>query len=206
MGPMPIIAAIPPDVDLTAIEQQLKETGVAVLNPALQSTIPQLEQVVHQAEAKGVQNFKVIVLAHDYVPDTSLRDLGMKVSKDLGGKMTVLVMSPGQVAGQSNQLTRFQIEKGQDGHGIGARLPLSNPPVAASTFVDIATGATTSWTGITWALIAVVAVAAGIGRVVTRRKSRAVDAARKEAALAGASSGTAVQAGADGDRPAGSAG
>ncbi len=199
MGPMPIFTAVPPDVDLTTIEQQLRKTGVSVLNPAYASSVPQLEQVVHEAEAKGVQNFKVIVLAHDYFPDTSLRDLGAKVSKDIGGTMTVLVMSPGMVAGQSNQLTRFQIEKGQDGHGIGARLQLTNPPAAAATFIDVATAATTPWTAITYGFILVSVIGAAVGRVVTRRRSRAVDAARKAAASPSAS---VVGVGPESGRPA----
>ncbi|MDF0529254.1 hypothetical protein P0W64_09005 [Tsukamurella sp. 8F] len=183
MGHMPIFTAVPNDVDLHALEAQLQATGVAVLNPDYQADVPALEKVVREAEAKGVQNFKIIVLAHDYFPDTSLRDLGRTVSDDMGGTMTVLTMSPHMVAGQSNQLSRFQIEKGQDGRGKTDKLQLGNPPAAASMFVDVAVGATTPWTAITYTLILVAVLGAAVGRVVTRRRSRAVHAARRAAGL-----------------------
>ncbi len=180
MGPLPILTEVPTDVDLSALQADLATDGVAVLNPAHADSVPQLIQVVKDARAKGIENFQVVVLAHDYNPDTSLRDLGTELGKHTDGPMTVLVMSPSQVAGFSTQLSRFQIEKGQDGYT--GRLALNNPPKAAEDFATVAHDATFPWTGFTVGLVLVVAALAGWARVVTRRRSRAVDAARRAAA------------------------
>lgn len=184
-GSLPILTEVPTDVDLSALEADLAADGVAVLNPAHAATEPQLIQVVRDAQAKGIENFKIVVLAHDYSPDTSLRDLGTQVGKDLAAKgegaTTVLVMSPSQVAGYSTQLSRFQIEKGQDGND--GKLTLNNPPKAAEDFVNVAHGATFPWTGFTVALVLIVAALAGVARVRTRRRSRQVDAARRAAGV-----------------------
>ncbi|TWS19963.1 hypothetical protein FK529_07395 [Tsukamurella asaccharolytica] len=184
MGPLPILTEVPTDVDLSALQADLAADGVAVLNPAHVAAVPQLVQVVKDARAQGIENFQVVVLAHDYIPDTSLRDLGSELGRrmdaDAEHPLTVLVMSPNQVAGYSTQLSRYQIEKGQDGHT--GRLTLNNPPKAAEDFATIANGATFPWTGFTVGLILIVAALAGCARVVTRRRSRAVDAARRAAA------------------------
>ncbi len=186
MGPLPILTEVPNDVDLSALEADLAKDGVAVLNPAHQDSIPQLVTVVRDARAQGIENFQVVVLAHDYNPDTSLRDLGTELGKRLAADgehtTTILVMSPAQVAGYSTQLSRYQIEKGQDGHT--GRLALGNPPKAAEDFVQVARDATFPWTGFTIALVLFVAALAGAARVVTRRRSREVDAARRAAAAA----------------------
>ncbi|MGV7637435.1 Rv1476 family membrane protein, partial [Mycobacterium kansasii] len=55
---------------------------------------------------------------------------------------------------------------------------------AAEDFATVANDATFPWTGFTVGLMLVVAALAGWARVVTRRRSRAVDAARR-AAVAG---------------------
>lgn len=180
MGPLPIVTEVPTDVDLSALQADLATDGVAVLNPAHADSVPQLVQVVKDARANGIENFQVVVLAHDYNPDTSLRDLGTELGKHTDGPMTVLVMSPSQVAGYSTQLSRFQIEKGQDGYT--GRLALNNPPKAAEDFATVANDATFPWTGFTVGLVLVVAALAGWARVVTRRRSRAVDAARRATA------------------------
>ncbi|ADG78688.1 TPM domain-containing protein OS=Tsukamurella paurometabola (strain ATCC 8368 / DSM / CCUG 35730/ CIP 100753 / JCM 10117 / KCTC 9821 / NBRC 16120 / NCIMB 702349 / NCTC 13040) OX=521096 GN=Tpau_2076 PE=4 SV=1 [Tsukamurella paurometabola] len=183
MGPLPILTEVPTDVDMTALKADLADGGVAILNPAYQGMESQVAAVVKDAEAKGIENFKVIVLAHDYRPDTSLRDLGTELAKQEGGTMSVLVMSPTQVAGFSTgQLSRYQIEKAQDGHKPTG-LTLNNPPAAARDFVDIADNATFPWAGFTVALVLFVAVLAGVARVITRNRSREVDAARRAAGL-----------------------
>ncbi|KXO91821.1 hypothetical protein AXK56_01470 [Tsukamurella pulmonis] len=188
MGPLPILTEVPTDVDLSALQADLAVDGVAVLNPAHADSAPQLVQVVKDARAQGIENFQVVVLAHDYNPDTSLRDLGTQLGKQSDGPMTVLVMSPSQVAGYSTQLSRYQIEKGQDGHT--GRLALHNPPKAAEDFADVANDATFPWTGFTVVLVLLVAALAGVARVVTRRRSREVDAERRTASSAGAGSAT----------------
>lgn len=184
MGPLPIVTEVPTDVDLSALQADLATDGVAVLNPAYADSVPHLVRVVKDARANGIENFQVVVLAHDYNPDTSLRDLGTELGRqmkaDADHPLTVLVMSPSQVAGYSTQLSRFQIEKGQDGYT--GRLALNNPPKAAEDFATVANDATFPWTGFTVGLVLVVAALAGWARVVTRRRSRAVDAARKAAA------------------------
>lgn len=183
MGPLPILTEVPTDVDLTALKADLAADGVAVLNPAYAGSEAQLAAVVKDAAGKGIENFKVIVLAHDYKPDTSLRDLATQVAKDTGGTQSIFVMSPSQVAGYSTgQLSRYQIEKAQDGHKPTG-LKLNNPPSAAQDFVNIAHGATFPWAAFTVALVIAVAALAGVARVVTRRRSREVDAARRAAGL-----------------------
>ena len=184
---MPIFTAVPNDIDLAQLKQQLSDTGVAILNPALKSDEPQLRQVVAEVQGRGIKNFKVVVLEHDYNPDTSLRDLGNQLHKDFGAStpITVLVMSPNQVAGYSNQLSRFRIEKGQDGSGPG-RLQLSNPPVAAADFANTALAANFPWTGFTVLLVLFTAGLAGAAKVRLSRRSRAVDAARRAAAASSA--------------------
>jgi hypothetical protein len=183
-GALPIVTEVPKDVDLSALQADLASDGVAVVNPAHQDSVPQLVRVVSEARAKGIENFQVVVLAHDYDPDTSLRDLGTELGRQMNADaehpLTVLVMSPSQVAGFSTQLSRYQIEKGQDGHT--GRLALNNPPKAAEDFADVAHDATFPWTGFTVALVLFVAALAGVARVVTRRRSREVDAARRAAA------------------------
>lgn len=196
MGPIPILTEVPTDVDLSALEADLAGDGVAVLNPAHAGSVPELVQVVRDAQAKGIENLKVIVLAHDYSPDTSLRDLGTELGKEAaasGQSVTFLVMSPNQVAGYSTQLSRFQIEKGQDGYT--GKLALNNPPKAAEDFVNVAHGATFPWTGFTVALILLVAALAGAARVLTRRRSREVDAARRAAGAFEGSTGTVEENG-----------
>ncbi|NMD54306.1 MULTISPECIES: DUF6676 family protein [Tsukamurella] len=198
MGPLPILTEVPTDVDLSTLQADLATDGVAVLNPDHADSVPQLVQVVKDARAQGIENFQVVVLAHDYNPDTSLRDLGTELGKQMGAgddhPVTILVMSPGQVAGYSTQLSRYQIEKGQDGYT--GRLALNNPPKAAQDFATVAHDATFPWTGFTVGLVLVVAALAGWARVVTRRRSRAVDAARKAAAE---SAGVAAAVGAEPD-------
>ncbi|WP_461165713.1 Rv1476 family membrane protein [Tsukamurella serpentis] len=190
---LPFVTEVPTDVDLAALEVDLADDGVAVLNPAHAGAVPQLAQVVRDAQGKGIENFKVIVLAHDYLPDTSLRDLGTQVGKDLKAKgqetATVLVMSPNQVAGYSTQLSRYQIESGQE--GPTGKLALGNPPKAAGDFVDTAHGATFPWAAFTLALVLLVVALAAAVRVITRRRSRAVDAARRAAGLRPDGSATA---------------
>ncbi|AUN40515.1 DUF6676 family protein [Tsukamurella tyrosinosolvens] len=195
MGPLPILTEVPTDVDLSALQADLATDGVAVLNPAHSDSVPQLVQVVKDARANGIENFQVVVLAHDYNPDTSLRDLGTELGRqmkaDADHPLTVLVMSPSQVAGYSTQLSRFQIEKGQDGYT--GRLALNNPPKAAEDFATVANDATFPWTGFTVGLVLVVAALAGWARVVTRRRSRAVDAARRAAVPGSVSAAVAAE-------------
>ncbi|WP_148281499.1 DUF6676 family protein [Tsukamurella sp. 1534] len=192
MGPLPIITEVPDDVDLAALESDLKDDGVAVLNPAHAGAKDDLAGVVQDAQAKGIENFKVIVLAHDYDPDTSLRDLGNQVAKDMGEKTTILTMSPSQVAGYSNgQLSRYQIEKGQDGYT--GKLALHDPPKAAQDFVDVAHDATFPWAALTIALVLIVAALAGVARVLVCKQSRAVDAARRAAGLRSDAAPSAVE-------------
>lgn len=196
MGPLPILTEVPNDVDLSALQADLAADGVAVLSPAHQDSVPELVRVVSEARAKGIENFQVVVLAHDYNPDTSLRDLGTELGKQQiakgEGPMTILVMSPAQVAGYSTQLSRYQIEKGQDGYT--GRLALNNPPKAAEDFADVAHDATFPWAGFTVALVLFVAALAGVARVRTRRRSREIDAARRAAGTAGDSAPVAVGA------------
>lgn len=147
---------LPDGVDVEAIVKDVADDGVAIENPDLAGLHDGLVAAIANAEAKGVEDLHVIVLARDHFPDTSLRDLATYVGRTEHG--TILVMSPAMVSTHSDELSRYVLERGQDA------LPLYDPVAATNAFVGVVEGTDTDFTGITVSVILVTVVGAVIAR------------------------------------------
>ncbi|MBY0442715.1 MAG: hypothetical protein K2Q25_11390 [Mycobacteriaceae bacterium] len=143
---------IPHDVDVTAIEDQLAQTGIS----APPSLVPELRQVIDQAHDAGI-NLKIVVLDHNPPNDTPLRDIATVVGANYS-TVTVLVMSPSYVGTYSTQFPRVTLEAGEDISKTG------QPVQSAHNFVGELSAPEFCWTGFTVVLLIVVFAAAVVAR------------------------------------------
>lgn len=152
-------ASLPPGVDVDAI---LSAVGTShVFAPA--ADLPQLHEAVHKAAGEGI-NLRIVVLDRDPAAEEQLRDLATTVGKQEGG--TVLVMSPHLSGTYSDSIDRFQLESAQHLTHTGS------PVASADIFVDKLGKPALPWTGITVALLVVVALAIAVGTWVNVRRHR----------------------------------
>lgn len=144
----PAAAEIPPFVDVPSTLADVTADGVA----APSELVPGLEAVVARARDEGV-DLHIVVLDQPARLDSHLRDLATEVGAADGG--TVLVLGPGQVGSFSDSIDRVTLEAGQDSAYT------ADPVVSADQFLDVVTAPGPSWTGLTLALVAVVALVLG---------------------------------------------
>jgi hypothetical protein len=101
-------AYIPPDVDINAVQAEVKSDGVSA--PA--AVEPALRQVVADAKRDGI-DFKIVVIDHNPAVDTPLRDIATVVGAANPGA-TVLVLSPSAAGSYSPTFDRVTLEAGED--------------------------------------------------------------------------------------------
>ncbi len=144
----PAAAEIPSFVDVPSTLADVAADGVSA--PA--ALVPGLEAVVARAQDEGIA-LNVVVLEETAPLDSYLRDLATEVGAADGG--TVLVLGPGQVGTFSDSIDRVTLEAGQDSAYT------ADPVQSANQFLDVVLAPGPSWTGLTLALVAVVALVLG---------------------------------------------
>lgn len=156
----PAAAEIPPFVDVPSTLADVADDGVSA--PA--ELVPGLEAVVARAQDEGIA-LNVVVLEEPARLDSNLRDLATEVGATDGG--TVLVLGPGQVGTFSDSIDRVTLEAGQDSAYT------SDPVLSANQFLDVVVAPGPSWTGLTLALVGLVALVLGATGWVNARRFRA---------------------------------
>src|SRR6201998_4180290 len=152
---------IPIDVDMTAVKAQVAADGVS----APPGDLPGLLEVVNQAHAKGI-NLKIVLLDHNPLNDTPLRDISTVVGADYHDA-TVLTLSPSYVGSYSTQFPRVTLEAGEDIAKTG------NPVVSAQHFLNELNAPEFPWTGLTIFLLVGALAAAVATRFLQLRGKRA---------------------------------
>lgn len=181
----PVAAEIPPFVDVPSTLADVADDGVSA--PA--ELVPGLEAVVARAQDEGI-TLNVVVLEEPARLDSHLRDLATEVGAADGG--TVLVLGPGQVGTFSDSIDRVTLEAGQDSAYT------SDPVLSANQFLDVVVAPGPSWTGLTLALVALVALVLGATGWANARRFRArQDGSPQDADMPGAAGTTAVSDTAD---------
>jgi hypothetical protein len=106
---VPLLPAyIPPDVDINAVQAEVKSDGVSA--PA--AVEPALLQVVADAKRDGI-DLKIVVIDHNPPVDTPLRDIATVVGA-ANPEATVLVLSPSGAGSYSPTFVRVTLEAGED--------------------------------------------------------------------------------------------
>ena len=116
-----------------------------------------LEQVVAAADADGI-DLKIVVIENNPPIDTPLRDIANEVGQ-ANPDATVLVLSPSFAGTYSPTFDRATLEAGEDLAKTG------NPVHSAENFLSQLNTPIFPWTTLTVVLLAVVAVAAALTRV-----------------------------------------
>src|SRR6201998_1037017 len=156
---------IPIDVDMTAVKAEVAADGVS----AAPAAMPGLLDVVNQAHAKGI-NLKIVLLDHNPLNDTPLRDISTVVGADYHDA-TVLTLSPNFVGSYSTQFARVTLEAGEDIAKTG------NPVVSAQHFLNELNSPEFPWTGLTIFLLIWVLAAAVATRFLQLRSRRSATSA-----------------------------
>jgi hypothetical protein len=128
--------------------------------------------VIDQAHKDGI-DLKIVVLDHNPLNDTPLRDIATRVGAQ-HTDATVLVLSPNFVGTYSTHFPRATLEIGEDNAKTG------NPVVSAQNFLHQLTTPQFPWTAFTIVLlIGVLAAVVGtrIMQLRTRRAAMSPDAA-----------------------------
>lgn len=149
MAPIHLPSSIPAGVDPDAIAAELRLDQVS----AAHAIEPGLLAVVDRARDHGI-DLNIVVLDHDPIHDSQLRDLATDLGDHVGG--TVLVLSPGQNGSYSDVISRVTLEAGQDVTYTG------NPVVSANNFLDTLLQPGPPWTAMTIALLLLVTVVLGV--------------------------------------------
>ncbi|BDY31720.1 Rv1476 family membrane protein [Mycolicibacterium mageritense] len=148
---------------MAAVQADVRDDGVSA--PA--ADVDALRQVVSDARQEGI-DLKIIVLPKNPVIDTPLRDIATEVGQANPGA-TVLAISPSFAGTYSPTIDRVTLEAGQDMAKTG------NPVQSSKNFVQQITTPDFPWTAWTIFLVAGVAAAAVLTRVLqVRSKRRAV--------------------------------
>lgn len=141
---------IPQDVDMSLVKAEVAATGVSA--PPAESS--GLRQVVDHASVEGI-DLKIVLLDHNPLNDTSLRDIATVVGTDYPDA-TVLVLSPSFVGSYSARYPRVTLEAGEDHSKTG------NPVVSAENFLHELDTPEFPWSALTIVLlIGVLAAAVG---------------------------------------------
>jgi hypothetical protein len=151
--------ATPPEQCLAIVQQQVTAENVSA--PA--AVTPALLQVINQAHNDGI-DLKIVVLDHNPLIDTPLRDIATRVGAQ-HTDATVLVLSPNFVGSYSTHFPRATLEIGEDNAKTG------NPVVSAQNFLHQLTTPQFPWTAFTIVLLIGV-LAAVIGTRIMQLRAR----------------------------------
>lgn len=159
---------IPAGVDMVDVQAQVDATGFAVPAGADAAEIDGLRQVVTEAADHGI-DLKIVVVAPTPPVDAPLRDVANDVGAQHPGA-TVLVLGAPYAGSFSTTYDRATLEAAEDVAKTG------NGPVQASqNFLSQLQTPIFPWTSFTVALVAVVAIAAGVTRLLQVRARREFD-------------------------------
>lgn len=160
MAPIHLPTSIPFGVDPDAIAAELQIDHVS----ADHAVEPGLLAVVERAREHGI-DLNIVVLEHDPVHDSQLRDLATDLGDHVGG--TVLVLSPWQNGSYSDDISRVTLEAGQDLTYTG------DPVISANNFLDTLLQPGPPWTAMTISLLLLVAAILGVLYWVNARRDSA---------------------------------
>ncbi|MGA8327959.1 MAG: DUF6676 family protein, partial [Mycobacterium sp.] len=139
-----------PDQCLAIVQQQVSAGNIS----APSAVTPALLQVINQAHSDGI-DLKIVVLDHNPLNDTALRDIATVVGAQ-HPDATVLVLSPNFVGTYSTHFPRATLEIGEDNAKTG------NTVVSAQNFLHQLETPQFPWTEFTIAvLIGVLAAVIG---------------------------------------------
>jgi hypothetical protein len=151
--------ATPPDQCLAIVQEQVTADNVS----APSAVTPALLQVIDQAHHDGI-DLKIVVLDHNPLNDTPLRDIATRVGAQ-HTDATVLVLSPNFVGSYSTHFARATLEIGEDNAKTG------NPVVSAQNFLHQLNTPQFPWTAFTLVLLIGV-LAAVIGTRIMQLRAR----------------------------------
>ncbi|MGV0836933.1 Rv1476 family membrane protein [Mycolicibacterium thermoresistibile] len=158
-----------PDECVDALHADLHDDGVSA--PGLEpGQLDALKQVVADARDGGV-DLKVVVIDDNPWMDTALRDVATEVGI-VAPDSTVLVLSPSFAGTYSTTYDRVTLEAGED----VAKAVHGDPAQATQAFVDELHAPQFPWTGLTIALVILVAVAVAATRFLQVRARRSAPA------------------------------
>lgn len=154
-----------PEACLDALNADLQDDHVSAagLEP---EQLDELQQVVADARADGI-DLKVVVIDQNPWMDTALRDVATEVGIN-HPDATVLVLSPSFAGTYSTTYDRVTLEAGED----YAKAVPGNPAAATQAFVDQLQAPQFPWTGLTIALVILVALAVAATRALQVRARR----------------------------------
>ena len=162
--------ATPPEQCLAIVQDQVTAHNLSA--PA--AVTPALQQVIDQAHRDGI-DLKIVVLDHNPLNDTPLRDIATRVGAQ-HTDATVLVLSPNFVGSYSTHFPRATLEIGEDNAKTG------NPVVSAQNFLHQLTTPQFPWTAFTIVLlIGVLAAVVGTRILQLRMRRSATSSADVEA-------------------------
>jgi hypothetical protein len=151
--------ATPPEQCLAIVQKQVTAGDIS----APPAVTPALLEVIDQAHRDGV-DLKIVVLDHNPLNDTPLRDIATRVGAE-HTDATVLVLSPNFVGTYSTHFPRSTLEIGEDHATTG------NPVVSAQNFLHQLTTPQFPWTAFTIVLLIGV-LAAVVGTRVMQLRTR----------------------------------
>ncbi len=130
-----------PDQCLAIVQQQVTASNIS----APSAVTPALLQVINQAHGDGI-DLKIVVLDHNPLNDTPLRDIATVVGSQ-HPDATVLVLSPNFVGTYSTHFPRSTLEIGEDNAKTG------NTVVSAQNFLHQLETPQFPWTEFTIAVL-----------------------------------------------------
>jgi hypothetical protein len=151
--------ATPPEQCLAIVQKQVTAGDIS----APPAVTPALLEVIDQAHRDGI-DLKIVVLDHNPLNDTPLRDIATRVGAE-HTDATVLVLSPNFVGTYSTHFPRSTLEIGEDHAKTG------NPVVSAQNFLHQLSTPQFPWTAFTIVLLIGV-LAAVVGTRVMQLRTR----------------------------------
>jgi hypothetical protein len=151
--------ATPPDQCLAIVQEHVAADNIS----APPAVTPELLQVINQAHDNGI-DLKIVVLDHNPLNDTPLRDIATVVGAQ-HPDATVLVLSPNFVGSYSTHFPRATLEIGEDNAKTG------NSVVSAQNFLHQLNTPQFPWTAFTIVLLIGV-LAAVIGTRIMQLRAR----------------------------------
>ncbi|MDY5784535.1 DUF6676 family protein [Corynebacterium sp.] len=156
---------IPADVDMAALEAQLRDDGIAfgTANPANEALEVHLQSASAVSEGAILQNAGIVVLEMTPEQPADLRDIAHDLA-DATGRDPVIVRTPQASGAVSETLTRHQVESAQ-------RAMMAQPDYGEGlqAFASVASGGVTAWPLFFAAAVASVVVAAGATAALVKR-------------------------------------
>lgn len=152
--------ATPPEQCLAIVQDQVTAHNISA--PA--AVTPALLEVINQAHNDGI-DLKIVVLDHNPLNDTPLRDVATRVGAQ-HTDATVLVLSPNFVGSYSTHFPRATLEIGEDNAKTG------NPVVSAQNFLHQLNTPQFPWTAFTIVLLIGVLAAVVGTRIMQLRPRR----------------------------------